>query len=132
VERPDEVRISGLISTDGVGDQDFAAELVLVAEVAHPGEELGYAIANTGDAGLICGLGYLLERFDDQDWVALNAGQGVRATRFEVGPGERKELTAHLPRQAPPGRYRITTHVYPRYTPRALKLTATLEVVPSP
>jgi hypothetical protein len=112
----------------GVGPA-LAGELVLASEVARPGEKLPYAILNTGGLGLLCGLAYLLERFDGQGWVALNAGQAFRAIGFPVEPEERKELLAEIPIDAVAGLYRISTRVFGRHAPPALRLSGTFEVI---
>jgi hypothetical protein len=107
----------------------LAGELVLAPDVARPGEKLPYAIVNTGTVALMCGHPYLLERWDEESWVAVNPDMAFTLQGYGVVPGGRKELTAEIPTDAVAGLYRISTRVFGRHAPPALRLSGTFEVI---
>jgi hypothetical protein len=118
---------------DGPGgvQPDLAADLALGSDRVGPGEELPYAVVNTGAVGLICGHSYLLERWNEQNWVAVNPDMAFILIGYGVDPGGRKALTAQIPSDAVAGLYRISASVSGRHGAPALRLSGTFEVIPS-
>lgn len=114
-----------------MGPRDLDARLELAGTEAVRSEAFPYRIINTGTARLICGLGYLLEREDEGQWVAMSAGMAFPAIGLIVAPGHERQLTASIPSDAPPGHYRISTSVRspPPPTPaRSLDVSALLQI----
>jgi uncharacterized membrane protein len=104
------------------------AELALTSLSALPDGDLDYAIVNTGNAELTCGLAYRLEREAGAQWQAMNDRMIFRAIGFRVPPGDRKQLTARIPPHAPAGRYRITTSVIALPQRDRIELSADFQV----
>jgi hypothetical protein len=88
------------------------ALLSLGATAVRPGEELSYSIRNIGGTPIQFGGDYMLERrADDGEWVVCPNPMWVAAFGCVLRPGDARQLSARIPADAPPGRYRLGKQV---------------------
>ena len=84
--------------------------LQLRDKVGTPGGELPYTIVNEGRLPLMFGAGYGFEKRTAVVWRRLHISQAFAAWGQRVLPGTRtRAMSAHVPRDFRPGRYRLTT-----------------------
>lgn len=84
--------------------------LELRDKVVTPGGELRYAIVNEGMRPLMFGAGYGFEKRTALGWRRLRTLQAFAAWGQRVLAGTRtREMSALVPRDFRPGRYRLTT-----------------------
>jgi uncharacterized membrane protein len=107
------------------------ARLEVLPEDLRPCDEVGYRITNTGTVDLVCGLPYRLERESPTGWVHVNEGMRFRLIGFGVRPGESHGLSAQIPPDAGPGRYRLSASVHSDHGNRSAHLSAEFHVQPS-
>jgi hypothetical protein len=97
----------------GSNDRSFAppsARLDLRSKVATAGGELSYLIANEGGVSLLFGAGYGFEADTDEGWRPLRIRQVFAAWGAQISPGTSTgEMSARVPPDLGPGRYRLTT-----------------------
>jgi hypothetical protein len=88
------------------------ARLELELTIAKPGDELGYVIVNEGDSPLLFGAGYGFAQRKAWLWRSRSIGMAFAAWGKRLSPGERSTtMSAHVPADFEPGRYRLTTSV---------------------
>ncbi len=94
-----------------VPDQILNAELIPASTNAQPGDRLDFALVNTGPTDLFFGVDYRLEREDGDTWTGCNVEEAWRLIGLSLEPGGRHEGHAELPKNPPPGRYRVIKDV---------------------
>lgn len=88
------------------------ARLDLHAGVVQAGSKLGYAVVNRGRRPLLAGVGYGFEKRTALGWRPQHVDVGFPAVGLPLAPGGRtRELSADVPADFRPGRYRLTTGV---------------------
>ena len=134
-----------------VGKRSPGAELRVYPTVVKPGEAPRATLVNTGDAALVSGYGYTLERRTSEGWRWINRHQGVILVLLFLEPGEStRPEPVGIYRPAPrrpgcrgpgcvcirvplrPGLYRVTKGFGPARKPDAasLRARATFRVLP--
>lgn len=93
----------------GGGTPNFA-ELVSPTTDAAPGQEVEFALVNRGPGRIGHGTPFELERKEDDQWVRVEWGPENLAwslVALSLPPGGRFEQSVEIPKDAPPGRYRV-------------------------
>jgi Big-like domain-containing protein len=86
------------------------ARLDVRSEVAMPGGELRYVIANEGGVPLLFGAGYGFEEDTTKGWQPLHVQQAFAAWGAQIAPGTSTgEMSARVPQDLSSGRYRLST-----------------------
>lgn len=119
----------------------MAGELLVMPAVASPGETIGIAVRNTGEASLVYGLrNRRVQRRVDGSWVDVTEDVYGEQAVFPsialiLGPGERGgpdygqvSDRIPLPRDLEPGTYRVRKDVSARQGPGGTTLQATFTV----
>ncbi|MBJ7329613.1 MAG: hypothetical protein JHC95_06935 [Solirubrobacteraceae bacterium] len=100
------------------------ASLTLSAPVVPAGGTLGFTALNEGTTCLTGGAGYGLEQRVGEGWVDVTPSDPVPAIAYIVRPQASLSLTARIPQETVPGRYRLVVTLTPIATP----LTAEFDV----
>jgi hypothetical protein len=86
------------------------ARLGIRSEVAVPGGELRYVIANEGSVPLLFGAGYGFEHDTAEGWQPVHVRQVFAAWGAQIAPGKSTgEMSARVPQDFSSGRYRLST-----------------------
>jgi hypothetical protein len=88
-----------------------SAELRTATTQARPGDTVEYQIVNHGPETLTFGEPYILERREGDDWVECNEETTWTTPLFDLRPEHERTEWAHIPKDGPPGRYRVTKEV---------------------
>ena len=89
----------------------MSAELRPDVTQAHPGDTVAYEIVNHGPETLTFGEPYILERLDGDGWAECNEETTWTIPLIELRPEHQRTEWAHIPKDGPPGRYRVTKEV---------------------
>jgi hypothetical protein len=93
------------------GEPKLSAHLELLQQEAAPGATLRYVLVNDGDAPILTGTAYRLDRQVDSHWQPLELRAWFTAVALIVAPGQRRELSTPLPTHIKPGRYRLRKRI---------------------
>jgi hypothetical protein len=86
----------------------MSVHLLLASTEARPGEKLPFALVNDGPVPVSFGAAYALERDEEDGWIPCNVEMAWTAQLITLRPGGRHQSVASIPREAPPGRYRVS------------------------
>jgi hypothetical protein len=76
-----------------------------------PGEAVPFTVVNGGPAGISFGTDYSLQRCEQGWWVQCDGTWLFPAVLIRVRPRKRHKLAAEIPKDAPPGRYRVAKEI---------------------
>lgn len=101
------VRLDELPGASGVQPPCATVAIEFISDRVRPGDELRYAVVNTGATLVLMGGDYGLQRQVKDGWEPAGPDVWFAAVGLIVDPGQRRELTARIPADAAPGAYRL-------------------------
>ncbi len=107
VERTFKVLTVEATSPPCAGDEGYEAEFELDRDVAQPGDPLTTTVTNTGSTCVGVSYGLSWQRLVNGRYTEVSFGVIFPATILNLAPGEKQVQQVAVPRNTPPGEYRV-------------------------